>query len=77
MADIVVGVDPGHIDELPAVVERLRAAGMTVTETLERAGVVTGTAPESQLAVLAQVEGVASVERERGFDVGPPDATIQ
>lgn len=77
MAEIVVSVDPQHAEDMPAVVERLRAAGMTVTRTMEGIGVVTGTAPESQLADLARLDGVTSVEQTRRFDVGPPDSPVQ
>ncbi|MGE5635994.1 MAG: hypothetical protein ACM3UV_03485, partial [Nocardioidaceae bacterium] len=58
--EIVVSVDAEHGSNVARVADGLRAAGMSVAQTLEEVGVVTGSAPESRLPDLQQVEGVAA-----------------
>jgi hypothetical protein len=60
-----------------AVAEQLRAAGMNVEQILSEVGIITGSAAADQLAALANVPGVVSVEAEQGFQLPPPDAEIQ
>jgi hypothetical protein len=60
--EIVVSVDPERAAD---VAERLRAAGMEVTEVLLAIGVVTGSAPASR------------VEPARRIDLPPPDSPVQ
>ena len=74
---VTVTVGEDHLEELPAVVERLRAAGMAVSHTLDAVGSVTGEAPASRLRELERVEGVEAVERSREFRLPPPDSPIQ
>lgn len=76
-AEIVVSVDAEHGSNVARVAEGLRAAGMSVAQTLEEVGVVTGSAPESRLPDLQRVEGVAAVERSTGFQLPSPDSPIQ
>lgn len=75
--EIVVSVDAEHGSNVARVADGLRAAGMSVAQTLEEVGVVTGSAPESRLPDLQQVEGVAAVERSTGFQLPSPDSPIQ
>jgi hypothetical protein len=72
--EIVVSVD---LERVPDVVKRLREAGMEVTQALPTTGVVTGSAPASQIADLERVEGVTAVEPSRRFDLPPPDSPVQ
>ncbi|HEV7807449.1 MAG TPA: hypothetical protein VGO80_16640 [Solirubrobacteraceae bacterium] len=72
--DIVVSVDPERASD---VAERLREAGMQVTEVLPATGVVTGCAEPSQLTALEQIDGVVAVERTRRVDLPPPDSPVQ
>jgi hypothetical protein len=70
---IVVSVDP---ERVPAVVQRLREAGMQVKAALPATGVVTGRAPGSQIADLERVDGAIAVEAARRVDLPPPDSPV-
>ena len=76
-AQIQVSVAPDYAADIQGVADRLRAAGMSVNETMEAGGVVTGSAPESRIADLERVEGVAAVEQARTYQLPPPDSPIQ
>lgn len=54
----------------------LEQAGLTIAEFLLPAGIfiVKGTAAQAEKA--RRIHGVASVEAEIEFDVGPPDAAV-
>jgi hypothetical protein len=75
--EVKVSVDDAHLDRLPEVVERLRAAGMQVDQALGAIGVVTGSVEADQLRHLSQVDGALSIESSRDFQIGPPDAPVQ
>ena len=62
--------------DVPAVLERLRAAGLSVGEAHEATG-VTGSAPASATDCAAAVDGVAAVEVARDYQLPPPDSPIQ
>lgn len=63
-----------HIDELA---DRLREAGMRVDQVLHPVGVITGSVPSAQRAMIEAMPGVAAVEDETTFQLPPPDAEIQ
>lgn len=77
MERIVVSVDDDHLDVLSEVVDRLRDAGMDVERVADAVGAVTGSIAPDALAGLESVPGVAEVERQRGFQLPPPDSPIQ
>ncbi len=53
----------------------LSEAGFTIGSVLDAIGVITGTAPESRLAAVRAVPGVADVAADQPVDIGPPDAS--
>lgn len=73
----MVSVDDDHSGDLPAVVERLRAAGMEVDQALDSIGTVTGSVDAGRAPAVAEVKGVAGVETSREFRLPPPDAPVQ
>ena len=73
---LVIAVD-AHVEDVQAVAARLREAGMTVKATHELIGTVTGWIDDSQVSALERVDGVASVERERSYELPPPDSPVQ
>lgn len=77
MERIVVSVDDDHLDVLSDVVERMRAAGMVVEQVADVVGTVTGSIEPSAVAALESLSGVAEVDRQRGFQLPPPDSSIQ
>ncbi|SFQ56155.1 hypothetical protein SAMN05421810_109223 [Amycolatopsis arida] len=62
--DVIVSVADS---QLPEVVARLRAAGMTIDDVLDALGVVTGSVDEAGVAALQRVSGVLDVEIARGY----------
>ena len=68
--DVTVTTDG---DDLDATLAALRAAGLTVTAVHREIGIVSGSVPESMKASLEAISGVAAVEEERSFELGPPD----
>jgi hypothetical protein len=81
MATVTVLLAPGY--SATEVAERLRAAGMSVGDVLSigdvppKTFVITGTASDSAVPGLADVEGVAAVEPEHSVQLPPPDSPIQ
>ncbi len=76
-ASLLVSVDDQHMDDLEAVVGRLRAAGMEVERTMAEVGTVTGSIDPSRLDALRRVEGVAEVEQAREYRLPPPESPVQ
>jgi hypothetical protein len=77
MLHVTVTVDDAHAGAMHEVAARLRDAGFTVDRVLGAIGVITGSVASSQLASIAAVDGVASVERQTTFQLAPPDAEVQ
>ncbi len=75
--DVTVSVDDEHVADVREVADRLREAGLSINELFEELGVITGQIDESRADTLKNVEGVASVERSRDYQLAPPDSDIQ
>jgi len=71
---VVVSVDPERFSD---VVQSAVDAGLEVDEEMPAVGVVSGRVPPESLGALTDVEGVEAVERERTFQLPPPDAPVQ
>ncbi|GCB52884.1 hypothetical protein [Streptomyces sp. NL15-2K] len=71
---VVLAVDP---DRFAEVVEALRRAGLTVTGEQPILGTLSGTVAEDRIPALEAVDGVDSVDRDRGVRLPPPDSPIQ
>jgi hypothetical protein len=74
---VVISVADDQVDDISAVVDALRAAGLRVGEVLDSVGMVTGTVDGEALASLSAVPGVVDVERSRVYQVPPPDSPVQ
>ncbi|MGH4016986.1 MAG: hypothetical protein ACRDSL_24280 [Pseudonocardiaceae bacterium] len=77
MGKVVVSIAEDHLGELSAVVTRMRDAGLVVDNVQEVLGTVTGSIDVDGIPRLETVPGVAVVERQRGFQLPPPDAEVQ
>lgn len=75
--EVVVTVEDGHLDKIVAVAQRLKAAGLTASQTLASAGIITGSVAQHGVAGLKKVAGVRAVEASRGVQIAPPDSSIQ
>lgn len=74
---VVVSVADERLDELANVVAELRRAGLRVDEVLDAVGMVTGTIDEDAIRTLDSVPGVVEVERQRAYQVPPPESDVQ
>lgn len=68
---VVIAIDDTHRDRLAEVIQRLRAAGMHVQQSLDNLGVVTGSIASWKIQTLAHIEGVSNVEIERTHQLPP------
>jgi methylmalonyl-CoA mutase cobalamin-binding subunit len=59
-----VTVDEAHLAELPALVSKLEAAGLRVTQVLSTVGIVTGEIVSSKREQIKGVAGVLEVEQD-------------
>ena len=75
--DVNVSIADDHLDRFPDVVQRMKEAGLRVSQQMEAVGVVSGSIDPTKLSDLKQVEGVAAVERSRSFQLPPPESDVQ
>ena len=61
---------------LKEVKKELIQTGFTVDQVLSEIGCITGSASEEVVIKLRSIPGVADISREKGIDIGPPDAEI-
>ena len=76
-AEVTISVDDDHVRDLDGVAERLREVGLSVDELLAEIGVIVGRIDASQAERLRDVEGVASVEPSRSYQLPPPEHEVQ
>jgi hypothetical protein len=75
--EVTVSVDDAHVADVHEVAERLREAGLSIDELSEELGVISGTIDESKADALREIDGVASVERSRDYQLPRPDSEVQ
>jgi hypothetical protein len=71
---VTILVDP---DRFGPVTSELAAAGVRVDEQLPAVGVVTGRVTADRVATVGRIDGVLSVEADRGTQLPPPDSDVQ
>lgn len=74
---VSISVADEFLDRFAEVVERIEQAGLKVEQRLDTIGVITGSIDSGNIDKLDQVEGIAAIERSRGFQLPPPDSPIQ
>lgn len=77
MEKVVVSIADEFADDVPAVVESLRGAGLVVESVQESVGTVAGSIDHDAIRNLESLAQVAEVERERRYHLPPPDAEVQ
>jgi hypothetical protein len=76
--EVTVLVEDDHLETMDDVVAALARAGLRVTEALASVGVVSGSVGDpGSIDALRRVDGVASVEVSRAFQLPPPDEPVQ
>ena len=74
---VLISVDDEHLPKMHQVVERCKAAGLDVEESLDQIGTITGSIDPGKIGHLSKVAGVSSVEQAGEYDIGPPDSELQ
>jgi hypothetical protein len=72
-----ISIADEHRARFPEIVKSLRDAGLDVTQELESLGVVSGSIDSDKLADLDKVDGVTAIERERSYQLSPPESPVQ
>jgi hypothetical protein len=75
--DVTVTVADSHVAQIQDVARRLEQSGMQVGQILTTLGIITGSVDESQISTLEAIDGVAAIERQKDFQLPPPDADVQ
>ena len=74
---LLVSVKDEHLDRILEVAQSLESAGMKIEQVMDKLGVITGSCESEKVEDLYQVEGASNVEREREYQLAPPDSDIQ
>ncbi|HEY9422542.1 MAG TPA: ketohydroxyglutarate aldolase [Thermoanaerobaculia bacterium] len=74
---VLVSVDDQHLPHIQEVVKHCKAAGLSVEQTLDKVGTITGSISPRKLSALSKVSGIASVERSQDYEIAPPDSDVQ
>ncbi|HEX6898912.1 MAG TPA: hypothetical protein VF789_04330 [Thermoanaerobaculia bacterium] len=74
---VLITIDDEHLNDIDRLVKACEKAGLEVESSLESIGTITGAIDPDKLDELSRVPGVAGVEREGEYDVGPPDSDLQ
>lgn len=72
---LLVSVSEEYLDQMPAIVKKLQAIGMTNIESMDAVGIITGLLEENKKADVHCIEGVAQVELSEERQVPPTDST--
>jgi hypothetical protein len=71
--DVIISVRDDYLDQMPALVKQLEAAGLLNIQSLDAVGIITGSLVEAKLADLARMQGIAQVQRSQEYRLPPPD----
>lgn len=75
--NVKVLVDDQHLEQILEVAQGLQSAGMSVEQTMDTLGIITGSCDSEKMAVLSQVEGVSAIEPEQIVQIAPPESDLQ
>jgi len=74
---VLIAIDDEHLNDIDRVVKACEKAGLEVESSLESIGTITGAIDADKLDELSRIRGVAGVERDGEYDIGPPDSDLQ
>jgi hypothetical protein len=74
---VTVVIDPGDDRPFADILEQCKQAGLEVETELEEIGVLIGSIDADRMKRLDQVSGVVAIERERSYQLPPPESEIQ
>ncbi len=74
---LTVAIADDYLDNILEVAQNLHSAGMQVSQIMDTVGVIVGSSEATQVAKLAQVRGVESVEANHSYQLAPPNSGVQ
>lgn len=74
---LLVSISEEYLDQMPAIVKKLQAIGMTNIESMDAVGIITGSLEDNIVADLKSIEGVAQVELSQERQLPPCDSTSE
>ncbi|MDQ4074696.1 MAG: ketohydroxyglutarate aldolase [Chloroflexota bacterium] len=74
---VTISVADEYKDRFSDIVQQCEAAGLEVEQALPTIGVVSGAIDSDRFDDFSKMEGVAAIERERTYQIPPPDSDIQ
>lgn len=77
MVRVIVSIADEYTDDVTGAAKSLREAGLRVESVLEAAAAITGTIDADAVADLKSLPEVAEVERQREYQLPPPDSEVQ
>lgn len=77
MTNVTVTVDGMYLRSINTVARSLEETGMRVERVMAAVGVITGSVESASVSTLSAIPGVASVDRDPGYQLAPPGAEIQ
>lgn len=75
--NVTVSIDEAYLNQFQQITEAMQATGLEIDRTMPRIGIVTGSIHQDRISALDEIEGVEHVERERTYQLAPPDSEIQ
>jgi hypothetical protein len=75
--NVSVLVRDDSLHRIRDVVKQVKSKGMRVERVLENSGILTGSVDSDDLVRLNKVKGFSGVEKERSFQIAPPDSDVQ
>lgn len=64
-------------EDTAGTAERLRSAGVSVSDELHNIGIISGSADDAELDNLRKIPGVLGIGPSRSIQIKPPDSPIQ
>lgn len=77
MTNVTVTVDDTHLRSIGTVARSLEQTGMRVDRVMAAVGVITGSMESGSVSTLSTIPGVASVDRDPGYQLPSPGSEIQ
>ncbi|MEZ4713423.1 MAG: hypothetical protein R3A44_39920 [Caldilineaceae bacterium] len=73
--DLLITISDEFLVQIPALVEKLMEMGLTDIQVMSAVGIITGVLDEAKMADVAQMPGVAQVQRTQTYQLPPADTT--
>lgn len=75
--DFIASVDDDHVDQIEQIADLMRSRGFEISQVLEITGVITGSVTVQISLDDLQIEGIASIEKQRAVRKIMPDPRLR